>query len=67
MLDIEELETGSLVVHKNTGLRYSIVDLSDEEVLLSPSSDGMQDLVVPVDLFREEFVNGDRYSAGRGR
>lgn len=67
MLKIEELETGSLVVHKNTGLRYSIVELADEEVLLSSSSDDMQDLMVPMELFREEFVNGDRYSAGRGR
>ncbi len=67
MLDIEELETGTLVVHKNTGLRYSVVELGDQEVLLSPNSEGMQDLVVPIDLFREEFVNGDRYSAGRGR
>ena len=67
MLNIEELETGSLVVHKNTGLRYSIVELSDDEVLLSSSSDDMQDLMVPMELFREEFVNGDRYSAGRGR
>ena len=31
MLDIEELETGSLVVHKNTGLRYSVIEISDEE------------------------------------
>jgi len=67
LLNIEELETGSLVVHKNTGLRYSIVELSDDEVLLSSSSDDMQDLMVPMELFREEFVNGDRYSAGRGR
>jgi len=67
VLNIEELETGSLVVHKNTGLRYSVVELSDEEVLLSSSSDDMQDLMVPMELFREEFVNGDRYSAGRGR
>jgi CspA family cold shock protein len=68
MLSIEELETGSTVVHKNTGLRYSVVDLSDDEVLLSPASDpDMQDLMVPMSLFREEFVSGDRYSTGRGR
>lgn len=68
MLSIEDLETGSTVVHKNTGLRYSVVDLSDDEVLLSPASDpDMQDLMVPMPLFREEFVSGDRYSAGRGR
>jgi CspA family cold shock protein len=27
----------------------------------------MQDLVVPVSLFREEFAASDRFSAGRGR
>jgi CspA family cold shock protein len=68
MLSMDEIESGSKVVHQNTGLRYSIVDLSDDEVLLSPESDpDMQDLMVPVDLFRNEFVAGDRYSAGRGR
>ncbi|MEM7409748.1 MAG: cold shock domain-containing protein [Myxococcota bacterium] len=68
MLSIEELEEGSLVVHKNTGLRYTVVDISDEEVLLSPQSDStMQDLMVPMELFRAEFVDGDRYSAPRSR
>jgi len=68
MLSMDEIESGSKVVHQNTGLRYTIVDLSDVEVLLSPESDpDMQDLMVPVDLFRNEFVAGDRYSAGRGR
>lgn len=68
MLSMEEIESGSKVVHRNTGLRYTIVDLSDDEVLLSPESDpDMQDLMVPVDLFRDEFVASDRYSVGRGR
>jgi CspA family cold shock protein len=68
MLSMEEIESGLKVVHRNTGLRYSIVDLSDDEVLLSPESDpDMQDLMVPVDLFRDEFVASDRYSVGRGR
>ena len=67
MITMQELENGSVVVHKNTGLRYSVVDVSDSEVLLSPSSDDMQDLMVAIDLFREEFVEMDRYSTGRGR
>ena len=67
MLSLEEIETGALVTHRNTGLRYSVVEAGDEEVLLSPETDGMQDLVVPVKLFREEFVTSDRYSTGRGR
>jgi len=44
-----------------------MVDAGDEEVLLSPESSEMQDLVVPVKLFREEFVASDRYNTGRGR
>lgn len=71
MLSMEEIQSGSAVVHKNTGLRYSVVDVSDDEVLLSPQSDpDMQDLMVPLNLFREEFVAGDRYALprrGRGR
>ena len=68
---LDEIESGSTVVHKNTGLRYAVIDVSPEEVLLSPKSDStMQDLMVPIDLFRAEFADGERYSAprtGRGR
>jgi len=68
MLSVEDVEPGSNVVHKNTGLRYAVVDVSDTEVLLSPESDAtMQDLMVPVDLFLAEFIEGDRYSAPRSR
>ena len=67
MIALEEIDPGSRVTHKNTGLQYSVVDLGDDEVLLSPESAGLQDLVVPVDLFRNEFVMGDRYSAPRSR
>ena len=68
MLSIEDVQSGSNVVHKNTGLRYAVVDVSDTEVLLSPESDAtMQDLMVPVELFLAEFIEGDRYSAPRSR
>jgi CspA family cold shock protein len=67
MLSLEGIDSGTRVTHKNTGLRYSVVDLGDEEVLLSPESADLQDLVVPITLFREEFIASDRYSAGRGR
>ena len=67
MLDMEDVESGARVVHKNTGLQYSVVDVGDDEVLLSPESQGLQDLVVPVRLFRDEFALADRFSAGRGR
>jgi CspA family cold shock protein len=67
MLSMEDIETGSLVTHRNTGLRYSVADLGEEEILLSPESKDLQDLLVPVKLFRDEFVSSDRYSAGRAR
>lgn len=66
MLAIEEIERGVAVVHKNTGLRYAVVEISEDEVLLSPeSNDGMQDLMVPVTLFCEEFIASERYAAPR--
>jgi CspA family cold shock protein len=65
---MDEIESGSTVVHKNTNLRYSVIDINEEEVLLSPQSDStMQDLMVPIDLFKTEFADGDRYSAPRSR
>ncbi len=67
MLEMEDVEAGSRVTHSNTGLRYSVVEPGGEEVLLSPESPDLQDLVVPTRLFREEFVLSDRYSTGRGR
>jgi CspA family cold shock protein len=67
MLQLEEIESGSQVTHKNTGLRYSIVEIGDGEVLLSPESQEMQDLEVPTELFCQEFVSGDRYTTGRPR
>ncbi|HTF35460.1 MAG TPA: cold shock domain-containing protein [Myxococcota bacterium] len=67
MLSVDEIAPGTRVTHKNTGLRYSVVDLGDEEVLLSPESADLQDLVVPVELFRAEFVTSERYSAPRSR
>jgi CspA family cold shock protein len=67
MLSIEEIESGTTVVHKNTGLRYAVVDVSEDEVLLSPQADDMQDLMVPLSLFCDEFALGDRYAASRPR
>ena len=67
MLSLEEIESGSLVTHKNTGLRYSVVEVGDDEVLLSPESDDMQDLEVPADLFSQEFVSAERYGTARPR
>jgi CspA family cold shock protein len=67
MLSMEEVQPGSRVTHKNTGLCYSVVDAGEDEVLLSPESDDLQDLVAPVKLFREEFALTDRFSSGRSR
>jgi len=67
MLELEDVIAGSRVTHSNTGLRYTIVDAGEDEILLSPESADLQDLVVPTRLFREEFVLSDRYSTGRGR
>ena len=68
MLSLEEIESGLLVTHKNTGLRYSVVDLDEGEVLLSPEQTGLQDLSVPMNLFRGEFVSTDRFrGSDRGR
>jgi cold shock protein len=66
MLTLDQIESGVQCVHKNTKLRYSVVEVGEDEVLLSPETPGMQDLVVPTALFCQEFVLGDRYSE-RGR
>ncbi len=67
MLSMEDVESGSRVTHKNTGLRYSVVEVSEDEVLLSPESENLKDLVVPLKLFREEFALTDRFGTGRAR
>jgi CspA family cold shock protein len=67
MLSLDEIEPGVQCTHKNTGLRYSVVEVGEGEVLLSAESEALQDLVVPAELFLSEFVLGERYHAGRGR
>jgi CspA family cold shock protein len=67
MLSLEEVDSGARVTHKNTGLRYTVSDLGDDEVLLSPDNADFQDLMVPIDLFRQEFILGERYAGARGR
>ena len=63
MLDMEDVESGARVVHKNTGLQYSVVDVGDDEALLSPESQGLQDLVVPVRPAGTEDWSEDRLAA----
>ena len=61
MLTLDEIESGLYVTHKNTGLRYSVVEAEDDEVLLSPEQEGLQDLTMPMELFQQEFVASDRF------
>ena len=61
MLSMEEVQPGSRVTHKNTRLCYLVVEAGEDEVLLSHESDDLQDLLVPVKLFREEFALTDRF------
>jgi CspA family cold shock protein len=76
MQNIEEIESGLLVTHKATGLRYSVVEAEEDEVLLSPEQEGLQDLTMPLELFQQEFISSDRFRGtnprrrgrgGRGR
>lgn len=75
MLTLDEIESGLYVTHKNTGLRYSVVEAEEGEVLLSPEQDGLADLTVPLELFKSEFAATDRFrtpgarrgGGGRGR
>jgi len=69
MLTLDDIEPGSSVTHKNTGLRYEIIDAGEDEVLLSPEKEGMQDLTVPLGLFQQEFVltGAFRSSSSKGR
>ena len=67
MRSLDEIEQGAQCTHKNTGLRYSVVEVGEDEVLLSAESEDLQDLVVPSVLFLNEFVLGERYHASRSR
>jgi CspA family cold shock protein len=65
MLSLEDIDPGARVTHKNTGLRYTVSDLGDDEVLLSPDNAEFQDLIVPIELFKQEFILSERYSGPR--
>ncbi len=66
MISMDEIESGLFVTHKGTGLRYSVVDSEDGEVLLSPEQDGLKDLTVALELFQAEFISSDQFR-GPGR
>ena len=67
MISMDEIESGLYVTHQGTGLRYSIVDSEDGEVLLSPEQDGLKDLTVAVDLFQAEFISTEHFRGPGGR
>lgn len=67
MLTTDEIESGLLVTHKGTGLRYSIIDSEDDEVLLSPEQEGLKDLTVALTLFQAEFVSTEQFRGPGGR
>jgi CspA family cold shock protein len=67
MLSLDEIEAGLFVTHKATGLRYSVVDHENEEVLLSPEQPDLQDLTVNLELFRAEFIATERFRGVGGR
>mgnify|MGYP001212446649 CR=1 FL=1 len=67
MLTMDDIESGLFVTHKGTGLRYSVVDSEDGEVLLSPEQDGLQDLTVALELFQAEFVSTENFRGPGGR
>ena len=65
MLLLDEIEPGAQCTHKNTGLRYLVVEVEGEEVLLEAQTEGHEPLTVPVGIFSSEFALGERYSAPR--
>jgi len=74
VLILEEIEAGAQCTHKNTRLRYTVVDVDVEgdEILLEAATEGHEPLTVASALFASEFVLGERYAGprrtrGRGR
>lgn len=65
MISLDEVEPGAQCTHKNTKLRYTVVDVGETEVLLSAQAENMEDLVVPSELFCTEFVLGEGYRGPR--
>jgi CspA family cold shock protein len=64
MLSLDEIEPGASCTHKNTGLRYTVVEVEETEILLEAETSGHEPLTVKTDLFLTEFALGG-YSAGR--
>jgi CspA family cold shock protein len=67
MLTLDEIEQGASCTHKNTGLRYTVVEVEEKEILLEAETSGHEPLTVKTELFLTEFAIGGYSSARRGR
>jgi CspA family cold shock protein len=67
MLSLDEIEPGASCTHKNTGLRYTVVEVEETEILLEAETSGHEPLTVKTELFLAEFAIGGYSAARRGR
>jgi cold shock protein len=67
MLTLDEIEQGASCTHKNTGLRYTVVEVEETEILLEAETSGHEPLTVKTELFLTEFALGGYSGARRGR
>ena len=67
MLTLDEIEAGASCTHKNTGLRYTVVEVEETEILLEAETSGHEPLTVKTELFLSEFAIGGYSGARRGR
>jgi CspA family cold shock protein len=67
MLSLDEIEPGASCTHKNTGLRYTVVEVEETEILLEAETSGHEPLTVKTELFLSEFAIGGYSAARRGR
>lgn len=67
MLTFDEIEQGASCTHKNTGLRYTVVEVEQSEILLEAETSGHEPLTVKTELFLTEFALGGYSGARRGR
>jgi CspA family cold shock protein len=67
MLSLDEIEQGASCTHKNTGLRYTVVAVEENEILIEAETSGHEPLTVKTELFLSEFALGGYSGARRGR
>jgi CspA family cold shock protein len=67
MLTLDEIEQGASCTHKNTGLRYTVVEVEEKEILLEAETSGHEPLTVKTELFLSEFAIGGYSGPRRGR